>query len=153
MQILDTVNKILNMRTKGDKWCVEALPALVEIAIEVKEIQGKKTEETMPMREAIKEVDAKYKGPLDVLGEMDAKLRERVMKEHQGHESVSVDGIGELVFAAGAWEIEVEDMSKVDPKYITIDRKAVETDAKNGIVNFKGMKVTRGRSLRVMTKV
>lgn len=152
MQVLETVKKVLNLKMRGDRWCMEALPALVEIAIEVKEIQGKKAEETAPMREAIKIVDGKYKGVLDVLGEMDSKLRERVMREHEGHEGVSVDGIGELVFAAGSWEIEITDLKKVEAKYLTFDRKAVEMDAKNGIENFKGMRVERGRSLRVMTK-
>jgi hypothetical protein len=46
----------------------------------------------------------------------------------------------------------VVDIKKVEPQYITIDRKAVETDAKNGKAVFKGLSVMRGRSLRVMTK-
>ena len=152
MQLLETVTRVLNLKMHGDKWCVEALPALVEVAKEVKEIQAKKAEESAPMRETLKVIDSHYKGALDVLSKIDSKLRDRVMKEHEGHESVAVDGIGELVFAAGSWEIEVTDLKKVDPKYLTIDRKAVETDAKNGMQNFKGMTVVRGRSLRVMTK-
>ena len=152
MKILETASRVLNLKMKGDKWVVEALPVLVDVAVEVKDLSAKKTDECQPMREAIKMVDSKYKPALDVLSEIDSKLRDRVMKEHEGHESVAVDGVGELVFAAGSWEIEVTDLKKVDPKYITIDRKAVETDAKNGVQNFKGMTVTRGRSLRVMTK-
>lgn len=153
MQILDTVNRVLNLKMKGDKWCAEAVVPLVEIAKENKELVAKKTEETAEMREAIREVDAKYKPALDVLSEMDGKLRDRVMKEHEGSESVLVDGVGELVFAAGSWEIEVIDLKKVDPKYLMVDKKAVEKDAKGGVVNFKGINVSRGRSLRVMTKV
>jgi hypothetical protein len=152
MQVLEVVKKVLSLKTHGDKWVVEAVVPLVEIAMEVKELQAKKTAETAPMREAIKEVDVKYKPALDVLSEMDIKLRERVMKEHDGHESVSVDGIGELVFAAGSWEIDVVDIKKVEPQYITVDRKAIETDAKNGKAVFKGLNVVRGRSLRVITK-
>jgi len=153
MQIHDTVSRVLNLKMKGDKWCVEAVIPLVEIAREVKELTIKKMDETSSMRESIKEVDAKYKPALDVLSEMDGKLRERVMKEHEGAESVLVDGIGELIFAAGSWEIEVTDLKKVDPKYLMVDKKAVEKDAKGGVVNFKGIAVTRDRSLRVLTKI
>ena len=153
MELLETIKRVLNLKMKGDKWVVEALPALVEVNIEIKEIEAKKKGECEPMQNAIRLVGDKYKSALNVLGEIDNKLRERVMKEHEGSESVIVDGIGELVFAAGTWEIEVTDLKKVDPKYLTVDRRIVTEDAKNGIQNFKGMQVTRGRSLRVMTKV
>jgi hypothetical protein len=152
MEILEKVKRILNLKMHGDKWCIEALPVLVEIASKVKDLTSKKTIETVSLRDTIREIDAKYQPALDVLSEIDFNLRERVMKEHEGHESIGIDGVGELVFAAGSWSIEVTDIKKVDPRYLTIDRKAVETDAKNGIINFKGMTVTRGRSLRVMTK-
>lgn len=155
MQILETVQRILNLKMKGDKWVIEAIPPLVEVNIEMKEIEAKKKEECEPMRAAIKEVDSKYRSALDTLSAMDSKLRERVMKEHEGSESVAVDGVGSLVFAEGLWQIEIMDMKKIDPKYIItdIDRRAIETDAKNGVQNFKGLRVTRNRSLRVMTKV
>jgi len=154
MQILDEIKKVLSSKMKGDKWVESAVPALVEVAIEIKDLEAKKKVECEPMRVAIRGVDEKYEGALVVLNEMDTNLRNRVMKEHEGSESIAVDGIGELIFAAGSWKIEIMDMKKVDPKYLVtdIDRRAIETDAKNGVQNFKGLRVTRGRSLRVMTK-
>lgn len=154
MQILDEVKRVLSSKAKGDRWVESAVGPLVEVNIEIKELETKKKDECEEYRLAIKQVDEKYKAALDVLGEIDSRLRERVMKEHEGTKSVGVDGIGEFVFAPGSWQIEIMDMKKIDPKYkITdLDRKAIETDAKNGMQNFAGMRVTRGRSLRVMTK-
>ena len=154
MEILDEVKKVLSSKAKGDRWVEAAVIPLVEVAIEIKDLEAKKKAECEPMRAAIKNVDEKYKQALSVLGEINTNLRDRVMKEHEGIESVSVPGIGELVFAAGSWQIEIMDMKKIDPKYLItdLDRKAIETDAKNGVQNFKGLRVTRGRSLRVMTK-
>ena len=154
MQILDEVKKVLSSKMKGDKWVEAAIIPLVEVAIEIKELESKKSDECKEYRSAIKDVDEKYKQALSVLREIDVNLRERVMREHEGTESVRVDGIGELVFAAGSWQIEIMDMKKINPKYLITDlnRRAIETDAKNGIQNFEGLRVKRGRSLRVMTK-
>ena len=154
MQILDEVKKVLSSKVKGDQWVEAALIPLVEVAIEIKELESKKKDECEEYRLAIKQVDEKYKQALSVLADIDTHLRGRVMEEHKGTESVKVDGIGELIFATGSYQIEIMNMKKVDPKYLVTDlnRKAIEIDAKNGMQNFEGLRVTRGRSLRVMTK-
>lgn len=151
MEILDEIKKVLSSKMKGDKWVESAVPALVEVAIEVKDLEAKKKVECEPMREAIKGVDEKYKAGLAVLNEIDTNLRDRVMREHEGTESVRVDGIGELVFPE-TWGYEIVDLKKVDPKYLTVDGKLIREDIKKGMRNIKGLNVLPVRSLRVMAK-
>ena len=163
MQILEEVKKVLSSKMKGDKWCEQALPILVDISKEVKRIEDVKFETFEPIQRIIDQAEEDNKDALATIAELDsdknklvaegAKIRERVLIEHEGKESILEEGIGELVFAAGSWEIEVTDLKKVDPKYLMVDRKAVEKDAKDGVVNFKGISVSRGRSLRVLTKI
>jgi len=151
MQILDEVKKVLASKMKGDKWVESAVPALVEVAIEIKDLEAKKSDECKEYRTAIKNVDEKYKSALSTLGAIDENLRDRVMKEHEGTESVRVDGIGELVFAE-IWGFEVEDIKKVPAEYLGVDGKLVRESIKKGIRNIRGLNILPVRSLRVMTK-
>jgi len=151
MQILDEVKKVLASKMKGDKWVESAVPALVEVAIEIKDLEAKKSDECKEYRTAIKNVDEKYKSALSTLGAIDENLRDRVMKEHEGTESVRVDGIGELVFAE-IWGYEVEDIKKVPAEYLGVDGKLVRESIKKGIRNIRGLNILPVRSLRVMTK-
>jgi hypothetical protein len=151
IQILDEVKRVLSSKAKGDKWVEAAIIPLVEVAVEIKDLEAKKSNECKEYRAAIKNVDEKYKQALSVLGEIDINLRERVMKEHEGTESVRVDGIGELVFAE-IWGYEIVDLKKIDPKYLTVDGKLVKEDIKKGMRNIKGLNILPVRSLRVMTK-
>ena len=151
MEILDEVKRVLSSKMKGDKWVELAVPALVEVAIEVKGLKAKKKVECEPMKAAIKGVDEKYKGALVVLNEMDTNLRDRVMKEHMGTESVRVDGIGELIFPE-TWGYEIEDIKKVPAEYLGVDGKLVRESIKKGVRNIKGLNILPVRSLRVMTK-
>jgi len=151
MQILDEVKKVLSSKVKGDRWVEAAVIPLVEVAIEIKELEAKKTDECKEYRIAIKEIDEKYKSALSVLSEIDTNLRERVMKEHIGTESVKVDGIGELVFVE-TWGFEILDVKKVPAELLEVSGKLVREQIKNGIRSIKGLNVLPVRSLRVMTK-
>ncbi len=151
MQILDEVKKVLSSRAKGDRWVETAIIPLVEVAIEIKDLEAKKSEECKEYRTKIKEIDEKYQQALSVLGEIDTNLRERVMKEHEGTESVRVDGVGELVFAE-TWGYEVVDIKKVPAEYMGVDGKLVRESIKKGMRNIKGLDILPIRSLRVLTK-
>ena len=149
--ILDNVNKVIQSKMKGDNWVTYSLQALVEVSIEMKEIEARKKAECEPFRSAIEDINSKYKVALDVLTEMDIALRDRVMKEHQGTESVKVEGVGEFVFPE-TWGFEIVDVKKVPEEFLTVDPKAIREAIKKGVRNIKGLEIKPIRSLRVLTK-
>jgi hypothetical protein len=148
MEAIKEARKLLGSKIRGKKWVDEALPVVVEVAKEIKELESVKGAEAKPLREMINEIGEKYKGALTILGEMDTRLRERVMKEYEGTESIKQEGVGELVFPE-LWGFEVTDIKKVPIEFLTVDSTAVRNEIKKGIRNIKGLEISRHRSLQV----
>jgi hypothetical protein len=152
MQVLDEVKKVLGSKVKGEKWVEMAVEPLVEVNREIKELEAKRDQECEEPKLQIKTIKEKYRGSVGVLSEIDTRLRERVMKEHEGSEGM-VGETGSLVFAE-SWGYEVEDIAKVPKEYkvLTVDVKLVKEKIKNGVRKIPGLKIEPQRSLRVMTK-
>ena len=148
METLKDAGKLLGSKMKGKKWADEALPVMVQVAKEIKDLEAKKKDECEPAKAIIEEIDGKYKGALNVLREIDARLRERVMNEYEETESIKQEGIGELVFAQ-LWSSVVNDIKKVPMEFHTIDSKAVNAEIKKGVRNIRGIEIEKRRSLQV----
>ena len=151
MEAIKEARKLLGSKIRGKKWVDEALPVVVEVAKEIKELESVKGAEAKPLREMINEIGEKYKGALTILGEMDTRLRERVMKEYEGTESIKQEGVGELVFAQ-VWDFEVVDLSKVSKEFLIVDPKLIREEIKKGVRNLKGINIDKKRILQVRTK-
>ena len=150
MEEMKEVTVLLASKAKGVNFAKAALPVLVGISREVKEIEAGKENEAGPFKVILAGIAEKYKGALDVLGEADAKVRERVMNEYQDTETITGDE-GELVFPC-RWGYKVVDIKKVPPELLTVDGKAVNAEIKNGVRKIKGLSVETIRSLQVRAK-
>ncbi len=148
MEMLKEAGKLLESKGKGKKWVEEALPVVVGVAKEIKTIEATKKGETDPLNELIKDIREKYKGALQVLENMDERLRERVMKEYPEGDSIKQDGVGELVFPE-VWGWEVVDIKKVDRKYMSVDSKIIMEDIRKGVRKIPGLEIGRKRTLQV----
>ena len=148
MEVIKEAGELLKSKVKGKKWVDEALPVVVGVAKEIKTLEATKKEETDPLQELIKDIRGKYVGALEVLGEIDTKLRERVMKEYPEGESIKQEGVGELVFPK-RWGYEVVDIKKVNTAFLTVDSKAVNEEIRKGVRKIGGLIISRTRSLQV----
>jgi hypothetical protein len=154
MQIIDQVNKALASKKKGEKWVEESLPTIVDLNKEIKSLEKAEKEESEPFKAQISEINNKYGVALKPLGEMDDRLRQRIMTEHEGTEPVIQEGIGQLIFPE-SWGYEIADFSKVEKRFRkeVVDDKAIKAEIKAGVRNIKGLKIEKVRSLRVLTKI
>jgi hypothetical protein len=153
MEIIKEAGRILNLKMSGDSWVREAAPILVEIVKEVKELETRKKEESEPFRVQINDIASKYKPALEPLQEIEAKYRERMVKEAESGESVACENGGKIAFA-DSWKYRVVDFAKV-PKELrmeVVDDKAIRDMIKKGIRNIKGIAIEQVRQLRVFTK-
>lgn len=148
METIKEAGTLLASKVKGKKWVNEALPVMVGVAREIKELEARKKEECEPAKAIINEIGEKYKGALNVLGKMDSDLRERIMKEYEGTDSIKQEGVGELVFPE-LWGFEVVDIKKVPAEFLTVDSTLVRNEIKKGIRNIKGIEISRHRTLQV----
>lgn len=151
MEYLKDVKKLVERKTKGEKWVEEVLPLIVKVNADIKEIKAKMEEEVTPLKIIIDGIKVHYESDLGALVEADAALREWILKEHEGTEAVSKEDVGTLVFPQ-RWGFDVVDLSKVDRKYLKLDPNAVSTDIRNGITHAKGLKIEKKRGLEVRTK-
>ncbi len=149
---IDVAALIADKKLKGDLWVERALPAMVDINKEIKRLEEARAEESKPAKEILKSIADEYAPALTSLGALDTKLRERVMIEHEGSEAFLMEGVGELVFPL-LWTFDVDDINKVDRKYLTINSTAVREDIKAGIRKIKGLTIRQNRSLQVRTKI
>lgn len=148
IEAIKEAGKLLNNKTKGKEWVDEALPIIVEVAKEIRILEVKKKEETDPLTELINEIREKYKGALQVLAEIDDKLRDRIMKEYEETKSIKQEGIGELVFPE-RWGYRVIDIKKVEPRFLTVDGKAISEEIGKGVRKIKGIEILKRRTLQV----
>jgi hypothetical protein len=139
---------VAKSKKKGEKWVEEALPHLVEISKELKWKEEEMKKETTPIKEILKTMEEPYKETIGVLKKIGEALRERVMEEYKEREAIRQEGIGELVFPE-VQSIEVEDLAKVDRKYLMVDMTRVKEDVKNGLTKIKGIKIGKKRTLQV----
>lgn len=144
---------MIKSKSKGEKWVSEVAPILVEINKEIKEIEDKKKNECEPFRTKISDISDKYKPALLPLNEMDSQIRERVMVEYKGTDTVACEEGGSLVFPL-SWGYEVMDFAKVPKEYRmeVVNDKMIKEEIKKGVRNIKGIEIKPVRSLRVMTK-
>jgi len=145
----EKIDKLLKSKIKGDAWIIEALPVVVGIGKETKEIEERKKTECVDYNESIKKIRESYAPSLDVLKNMDLRLRERIDKEHKGTDTVRVDGVGQAIFPS-SWGFEIKDTSKVDRKYLTVDSKKVMEDINKGLRKIGGLEIEQQRGLRIL---
>jgi len=150
MEEMKEVAVLLASKAKGVNFAKAALPVLVGISREVKEIEARKENEAGPFKVILNGITEKYKGALDVLGEVDAKVRERVMKEYQDTETITGDE-GELVFPC-RWGYKVVDLKKVEPQFLTVDGKLVNAEIKNGVRKMRGIEIDTIRGMQVRAR-
>jgi hypothetical protein len=85
-----------------------------------------------------------------VLGELDAKVREKVMNEYRDTETITGDE-GELVFAQ-TWGFDVVDISKVDKTFLAVNPTLIRSEIKNGVRNIRGINIVQKRILQVRAR-
>lgn len=139
---------VAKSKKKGEKWVEEALPHLVGISRELKWKEEEMKKETTPIKEILKTMEEPYKEAIGVLKKIGEALRERVMEEYKEREAIRQEGIGELVFPE-VQSIEVEDLAKVDRKYLMVDMGKVKEDVKNGVTRIKGIRIGKKRTMQV----
>ena len=139
---------VAKSKKKGEKWVEEALPHLVGISKELKWKEEEMKKETTPIKEILKTMEEPYKEAIGVLKKIGEALRERVMEEYKEREAIRQEGIGELVFPE-VQSIEVEDLAKVDRKYLMVDMGKVKEDVKNGVTRIKGIRIGKKRTMQV----
>lgn len=151
MEPLKDAGKVIKSKKKGEEWVQEALPMVIDVSHQIKGLEKARNDETEPFKSAIKDINEKYKPALEPLETMDKMLRERVMDEHEGTESVNEEGVGKLVFAQ-SWGFEVTDFSKVPTKYRmeVVNDKMIKDDIRNGLRAIKGLVIKPTRILRVV---
>ena len=147
MKEMQDAEKLLSSKVRGEKWVEMSLPVIVGIMKEIDEIDGKRKEEGEALRAALEEVNNKYKGILGVLGGMNISIREKIMEEHHGTESVKGDE-GELVFPLRT-AIEIINIKKVPDKYIQLNNTAINADIKKGMAKIPGLEIGKVRGLEV----
>lgn len=154
MQIIDQVNKALASKKKGENWVEEILPTIVDLNKEIKSLEKAKEEEAEPFKTQVKQINDKYEVALHPLGEMNDRLRQRIMAEYEGTDPIIQEGIGQLIFPE-SWGYEIVEFSKVEKKFRkeVVDDKAIKAEIKAGVRNIRGISIQRVRSLRVLTKV
>lgn len=145
---LKIVSDLIKKGKKGEQWVKATLPVLVEISREIKELERRMEEEAGPLKIMLEGIKAQYKPRLEELEKANQELREWVLKEHEGTDSVSQEGIGTIVFPQRLG-FEVVDLQKVDRKYLMIDKVAVNKDIKAGVSNIKGIKIEMKRGVEV----
>ena len=139
---------VAKSKKKGEKWVEEALPHLVGISRELKWKEEEMKKETTPIKEILKTMEEPYKEAIGGLKKIGEALRERVMEEYKERETIRQEGIGELVFPE-VQSIEVEDLAKVDRKYLMVDMGKVKEDVKNGVTRIKGIRIGKKRTMQV----
>ena len=144
----DEVKKLMSSRAKGEAWVEKALPVVVGIARTIKELEGKKAEDSIFPKSLLKEVSDTYDPSIKAMKEVDSKVRARIIEEHGDNSPVAMMGVGELVFPM-LWVFEVTDINKVDRKYLVIDSAAVREDIKKGVRNIKGITIKQNKTLQV----
>lgn len=151
MEILNGATKAVKSKKSGKEWVKEILAVLVETNRQIKEMEKKRDEEIEPFRVVIKEIADKYKVALEPLDEINSQLRERVMSEYKGTETISEEGVGKLVFPE-SWGYDVSDFSRVPKEYRmeVVDKSKIMAEIKNGVRNIKGLEIKPVRSLRVL---
>lgn len=131
---------------KGEEGVREALPALVKIARELEKLKLMETEEAEPWKMQLGEIRSRFKELAEPWVEMDEQLRDMVLEEHEGAESVRVDGVGELVFPE-RWSFNITDHSKVERKYLEVSSVQVNAAIKSGARKIRGIEIYQKRGL------
>ena len=146
--LIKDASKALNSRKKGETWCRAAVAPACGMGSTLKWLDASRKGATTTLRGKIQEIEEPYKEWKTRIELLYEELRERVQEEHEGKESILEEGVGELVFS----EIkgyEVEDLGKVERKYLCVDHKAVMEDIKGGIAQIKGLVIKPKRVLSV----
>jgi len=133
---------------KGEDGVLEALPILVKIARELDKLKLMEEEEIEPFKTQVGEIASRYKELRACYVEMDEALRKMVLEEHEGTDSIKVEGVGELVFPE-RWTYYVENIDKVERKFLTADNAEINKAIKNGARKIKGVVIFQKRGLTV----
>lgn len=144
--LLDRANKIVKDKKTGVDWVKEALPVMVDIAAEQKGIKATLADEMTPIKQMTEIVEGKYKPTLTALSQVDEALRNRTMTEYEETETINMENVGMAIFTSKP-TFEVDDLSKVERKYLAIDYKAVQGAIDKGMRNIKGIKIVQKRTL------
>ena len=151
--LVEDVSRLLKKNGNGKKWVAEAVPVLIEVMEQIKDIETRKDEEVEPYKVQIKEIEEKYKPFLLPLNEMNGQIREKIVQCVDEPTTIQGDNGGRVVFVESL-ETEIFDVDKLDPKYVmkVPDMKAIKEAMKRGVTNIKGVKVVPKYSVRVYTK-
>lgn len=150
METMKNVAELLKSKARGKAWAEEALPVLVDVALQTKKMKADKEEEAGASKVILAGITEKYKGALAALEAMSENIRERVLKEYEGTEAIEGEE-GTLSFPQ-RWGFEVTDVKKVEAKFLMVDPVAVNLEIKNGVRKIKGLEIGQVRRLQVSTK-
>jgi len=153
MEVIKLAGRALGSKLKGRKWVEEEGEVVVGVQKEIKRVEESRAEDEEPVRQLLSDIRDKYKPALDVLAEMDVKLRERTVREYDGGEGVKFEDGGELVFAE-VWDYTIKDVKKVPKEYKTevVDVKKVREAVRAGLRKIPGVEITTKAQLRILTK-
>ena len=140
-----------NIKGTGETWVMESIPFLVEIAKTIKEQKEAIAKEQEPLKALLEMIDEKYKPELGALEEINSEMRNRVMEEYKGTETIRKEGVGMYVFPEKV-SFEVTNEAKVPREFLSLDSKKVKEAIKNGMLHIKGLIIGKKRELQVRIK-
>ncbi len=152
MEILADATKAINSKMKGKRWVEETLPIIIDVNKQIKGLERSRDEESEPFKKTLKDINDRWKPALIPLNEIDSQLRERVMNEYEGNETIEGES-GKLVFPE-SWGYEVIDFKLVPKEYRmeVVDKKKIREEIGKGLRKIKGLEIKPIRSLRVLTE-
>lgn len=140
---VDLVDKKLN----GLPWVILMAPVLIAVNVSLDMLEADKKTELEPLKELMAKKAEEYSEIVNLLSEVDKDLREKMLEEYEGTDSIESEG-GELVFPE-RWSIAVVDASKIERKYLMPDYVKARADMNKGLRKIKGFKIEKKRGLTV----
>jgi len=140
-----------NIKGTGETWVMESIPFLVEIAKTIKEQKEAIAKEQEPFKAILETINEKYKPELGALEEINSEMRNRVMEEYKGTETIRKEGVGMYVFPE-KMSFDIEDEKRIPREFLSLDSKKVKEAIKNGMLHIKGLIIGKKRELQVRIK-
>jgi hypothetical protein len=142
--------KLLTSKEHGLLWVTHALPEMVAVVREIKEVEREREKEMEPAKELVNVVREQYDERLKPLKELDTKLRTRALEENTENDTVTAEGVG-MMIVMRPWAWEVADIKEVPKEYLTVsvDSAKVARAVKDGMRKIKGLNIYQGRVLQI----
>ena len=142
------VEELMRSKKKGEEWVEEALPVIVSVVREIRELEAKMEEEKRPLMDALKSITNDFSPSIKELEKVDRKVRDKILECHLDESEVRMIGVGKLIFPL-LWGFDVVDVGKVPSEFLTVDGAKVRNEIKSGVRRIPGLKIDHKRTLQV----